>query len=127
MRKFEKIEENVNEAEIKKIVNNSKNSKSSKIKQLFDNNLEISKISKLLNIRYNFAYNVISNYIITNDIEIFKETKNSKKTKIIELFNKNMTKKQISIELKTNYNYIYKVIKDYENSKNSKNNENKAN
>jgi transposase len=99
--------------EVQNIIENETLSKSSKIKNLFDLGLEIKDISELLGIRYNFSYNVISNYVITNDIEVVKEERESKKDKVIELHVKGLTNIQISKELKTNYNYIYKIIKEY--------------
>jgi DNA-binding NarL/FixJ family response regulator len=117
-----------NEKEIKNLdekvekILKTETSKSNKIKELFNLGLEIKDIAALLNIRYNFAYNVISNYIIINDIEIIKEEKESKKDKVIELHKKGKTNIEISKELKTNYNYIYKIIKEFKSL-----NENKEN
>ena len=95
------------------VIKNESLSKSSKIKTLFEAGLTIKEIASLLDIRYNFAYNVISNYIITNDIEIIKEEKTNKKQIVIDMFNKGMSNKEIAIELKTNYNYVYKIVKEY--------------
>ena len=95
------------------VIKNESLSKSSKIKTLFEAGLTIKEIASLLDIRYNFAYNVISNYIITNDVEIIKEEKTNKKQIVIDMFNKGMSNKEIAIELKTNYNYVYKIVKEY--------------
>ena len=45
-------------------------SKSSKMKELYNGGLEIKEIATLLNVRYNFVYNVISNECRVNDIEL---------------------------------------------------------
>ena len=76
-------------------------------------NLNISEIAKKLNIRYNFAYNVISNNANITGIAMKSNNSISKKNQIIELFQNNKSSKEISIELKTNINYIYKVIKEF--------------
>lgn len=88
-------------------------SKSSKIKTLFESGLGIKEIAELLNIRYNFAYNVISNYIITNEVEIIKEEKVNKKQIVINMYLEGKSNKEIAVELKTNYNYVYKIVKEY--------------
>lgn len=101
------------ESAAKKIVGNEELSKSSKIKELFELGLEVKEISVLLNIRYNFAYNVISNYVNVNSISVVKEESTSKKDVIISLMLEGKSNIEISKELKVNYNYVYKVIKDY--------------
>lgn len=91
-------------------------SKSAKIKALFDLGLEVKEIASMLEIRYNFAYNVISNYINTSEQEIKvikKDNSTSKKQLIIEMHKQNKSNKEISIELKTNYNYVFNTIKAY--------------
>lgn len=105
--------------DVKKIVG-SESSKSFKIKQLFELGLDVKEISTILSIRYNFAYNVISNHIVTNDIKVIKEQKESKKDLVISLFLEGKTNIEISKQLKTNYNYVYKILKDYKVSKEAK-------
>ena len=90
----------------------SETSKSQKIKLLFDSGLTVKEISERLQIRYNFAYNVISNYININDIETETEAKVSKKDEILSLFSEGKSNKEISKLLKTNYNYVCKVLKE---------------
>jgi transposase-like protein len=112
------VDKKVSQNQIKKIVS-SDQSKSSKIKELFNLGLEVREISDLLEIRYNFSYNVISNYINTSEekIEVVKKTSEvSKKDKIIELYKQKKSNKEISIELKTNYNYVFNTIKSYKQS-----------
>jgi DNA-binding NarL/FixJ family response regulator len=95
------------------IVSNGKTSKSSKMKDLFNLGYEVGEISKLMDVRYNFVYNVVSNYVITNGIEVVKKEGSSKKDKVWALLDEGKTVKEIAIELKTNYNYVYKLRKDW--------------
>ena len=98
--------------EIKKVVN-SEVSKSEKMRRLFDLGLEVKEIANIMGVKYNFVYNVISNYVNIEDIEVIKENKGGKKERIIELFLEGKSNKEISKILRTNYNYVYKVIKEY--------------
>ena len=95
------------------VIVQSEDSKSSKMKQLFDLGIEVKEIASLMNVRYNFVYNVISNYTAMNSIETVSTKKVGKKEKIIELFLAGKSNKEISIELKTNYNYVFNVLKQY--------------
>jgi len=99
-------------SEIQKILT-AEISKSQKIKSLFDLGLTTKTISELLSIRYQFAYNVISNYVNINEIPVIDEEKISKKSQVIQLFLEGNTNITISKLLKTNYNYVYKIIKEY--------------
>ena len=103
---------NLTKAEQNKLIKNEEVSKSQKMKTLFEAGLTIKNIAELLDVRYNFVYNVISNYIITSDIEVIKEEKVNKKQIISEMFNNGLSVKEIAIELKTNYNYVYKIVKE---------------
>lgn len=101
------------EKEVANIISNEEVSKSSKIKDLFLLGLTIKDISKKLDIRYQFVYNVVTNFVNTAGIEVVTEERTSKKGTIIELYLQGRTNKEISIELKVNYNYVFKVLKDY--------------
>lgn len=106
--------EKLTEKKFKELLENSEISKSSKIKRLFLAGYTIKEISNFLNIRYNFAYNVISNYVITEQVEVFKEVNvESKKDLIIEQFKQGNSLKEISVNLRTNYNYVFNVVKSY--------------
>ena len=98
--------------EIQKIINTS-TSKSQAMVELYNQGLEIKEISNVMNVRYNFVYNVISNYCRMNEIELRtnKTNENSKKVMIEKLFKEGKTNVEISKELKTNYNYVYKITK----------------
>ena len=99
--------------EIQKIINNS-SSKSKAMIALYNSGLEIKQIADIMQVRYNFVYNVISNYCRINDIELRtnKNNTNSKKAQIEELFKAGRSNTEIAKELKTNYNYVYKVTKN---------------
>ena len=98
--------------EIQKIINTS-TSKSQAMVELYNQGLEIKEISNVMNVRYNFVYNVISNYCRMNEIELRtnKTNENTKKVMIEKLFKEGKTNVEISKELKTNYNYVYKITK----------------
>lgn len=98
------------------ILKNEGTSKSQKMKDLFQLGYEIKDIASLLNVRYNFVYNVISNQVITEGLEVESVKRESKKDVVVELFKQGKSNKEIAIELKTNYNYIYKIVKEYKGS-----------
>jgi len=82
------------------------------MKDLFSLGFEIKEIATKMNVRYNFVYNVISNQIIVEGLEVETEKKESKKDLVKVLFDQGKSNKEIAIELKTNYNYIYKLTKE---------------
>lgn len=98
------------------IATNEGLSKSQKMKDLFQLGYEVKEIASLLNVRYNFVYNVISNQVITEGLEVESVKRESKKDVVVELFKQGKSNKEIAIELKTNYNYIYKIVKEYKDS-----------
>ena len=98
---------------VEKIVKDEALSKSAKVKALFDGGLEVKEIATALGIGYNFAYNVISNYIIVNEIKVETQRKASKKDAVWAMLDEGKTAKEIAIELKTNYNYVYKLRKEW--------------
>ena len=61
------------EKEVANIISNEEVSKSSKIKDLFLLGLTIKDISKKLDIRYQFVYNVVTNFVNTAGIEVVTE------------------------------------------------------
>jgi len=111
--KMANIEKVMTKANIAKIVKDENISKSEKIRNLFDGGVEVKEISNVLNIRYNFVYNVVSNYIIQNDLTVEKSTKVTKKSQILDLYKEGKSLKEISIEMKTNYNYVHSIVKEY--------------
>ena len=98
--------------EIEKILK-AEGSKSSKMKELYNGGMEIKEIAEVLGVRYNFVYNVISNECRVNDIELrTNKNRGGKKDMIIALYKEGKSNAEISKELKTNYQYVYKVVKE---------------
>lgn len=110
------VEVKMSQKKVDQIVQDETLSKSMKMKNLFEMGMEIKEIANLMNVRYNFVYNVISNYVNMNGIETVTNKKEGKKDQIIELFKQGKSNKEISIELKTNYNYVFNTIKQYKNT-----------
>jgi len=101
----------MSKASVTKLVKDESMSKSAKMKALFEVGYSIKEISTMLDVRYNFVYNVVSNHITVNGVEVETTKRAGKKEAIIELFNQGKTNKEISAELKSNYNYVYNVVK----------------
>lgn len=101
------------QSEINKLINDATLSKSKKFIALYNGGLEIKEIASLFNVRYNFVYNVISNYCRMNEVELRTNQVDgsSKKVLIEELFKQGKSNTEIAKELKTNYNYVYKITK----------------
>ena len=91
-------------------------SKSKKMILLYNGGMEIKDVAVLMGVRYNFVYNVVSNYCRMNDIEMRTVAKENKKEKIIELIESGKSNVEISSELKCCYNYVFGVRKVYEKS-----------
>lgn len=89
-------------------------SKSKKMVAMYNEGMEIKEIANLMEVRYNFVYNVISNHCRMNDVELRtnKDNGNSKKALIIAMFQEGKSNTEIAKELKTNYNYVYKITKE---------------
>lgn len=103
----------MSKASVTKLVKDESMSKSAKMKALFEAGYSIKEISTMLEVRYNFVYNVVSNHVTVNGVEVESTKRAGKKEAIIELFNQGKTNKEISAELKSNYNYVYNVVKAY--------------
>lgn len=103
----------VTDAAISKVVQNEGTSKSAKMKELFDMGIEVKEIASIMAVRYNFVYNVVSNYCAMNGIKTETTKKAGKKDEIIRLHQEGKTNKEISVELKTNYNYVFNCIKAF--------------
>ena len=99
--------------EINKLLNDTTLSKSKKFITLYNEGLEIKEIASLFNVKYNFVYNVVSNYCRMNDVELRtnQASGSSKKVLIEQLFKEGKSNTEIAKELKTNYNYVYKITK----------------
>lgn len=114
-----------NKEDVTRIIGDDKLSKSEKIRQLFNMGYETSQIAKALNISYNFAYNVLVNYINVNGIEVVKTERQTKKNVILEELKKGKSLIEVSKSLRVNYNQVWKIAHDA-GLTNKKNNE-KAN
>lgn len=110
MQKLIENQKPVSKGAIEKVVA-SEASKSSKMKALFDLGMPVKEIAAVLQVRYNFVYNVVSNYIIQNDIPTVTNKKPAKKEQIVAMHKEGATVKQIAIELKVNTNYVYNTLK----------------
>lgn len=89
-------------------------SKSKAMIELYNSGCEIKEIAEVMQVRYNFVYNVVSNYCRMNEVELRtnKQDGNSKKAQIAKLFQEGKSNTEIAKELKTNYNYVYKITKE---------------
>ena len=103
--------------EIKKVLE-SNESKSKKMIALYNGGMEIKEIATLMEVKYNFVYNVISNMCRMNDVELRtnKDSSNTKKALIIQLMKEGKSNTEIAKELRTNYNYVYKIVKEQLNN-----------
>ena len=110
-KKMEGTAKKVTKAQVAKVVKQEELSKSVRMRQLFDLGLSVKEIAEAMEVRYNFAYNVVSNYCMQEGIEIEKQKRGGKKEQIIKLYKEGKSNKEIAIELKTNYNYVYNVLK----------------
>lgn len=104
------------EVAVKKLLADETKSKSNKMVELFLNGYDVKEIATLMNVRYNFVYNVTSNYCNVNGIKLESTKKEGKKELIIAMHKEGKTPKEISIELKTNINYVYNTIKEVKNN-----------
>lgn len=105
---------NLTQETINQVINDASLSKSKKFITLYNGGLEIKEIASLFNVRYNFVYNVISNHCRMNEIELRTNVSSgsSKKQLILDMFNEGKSNTEIAKELKTNYNYVYKITKE---------------
>lgn len=112
----------MNEKEQQKVID-ADQSKSSKMRELFDSGMGIKAIATALDVRYNFVYNVVSRHILSQQIpEDLIEKNQSKgsnlKDQIKELLSEDpeITTADIARELGKNYNYVWKLRKEVETS-----------
>ena len=97
---------------------NAEASKSKKMIELYNGGMDIGSIAKLMGVRYNFVYNVVSNECRKAGTEVRTMRKQGEvKNSIITLIKDGKTNAEISRELGKNYNYVFKVRKEYEATK----------
>jgi transposase len=114
MKRVQGTVKEVTKEEIEMILHDESTSKSGKVKALFDLGYEVKDIAAALDIRYNFAYNVVQNYVIVKGIEVETVQRETKKDAVFQLFDEGKNLTQVAKELKTNYNYIWKLHKEWE-------------
>lgn len=120
MRKLIEGGKTVTETEIQAVLK-SDGTKSGKMKALFDLGLEVKEITAIMSkhdgkeMRYNFVYNVVSNYCNMNGIQTVasEKARGQVRDQIVALYLAGKSNKEISIELKTNANYVFNVLKAY--------------
>ena len=89
-------------------------SKSSKMIKLYNAGMEVGEIAKLMDVRYNFVYNVVSNDCRKNGVAVrVMRKQGSVKQGIIVLVKEGKSNTEISKELSVNYNYVFKVRKEF--------------
>lgn len=94
------------------IVNNGE-SKSSRIRSLYELGLEVGEIGKVVGCSYNMCYNVL----VGSFGEIRKKRSGkSKKSRIIGLWKEGKEIREISEIVGSIYNYCWKVIDEFERS-----------
>jgi len=104
---------NITEEQITSIINHA-TSKSQRIIELYEAGMQVKAIATAMDIRYNFAYNVLSNYTRVHDMMMpTNQNGPTKKQQVIDLVKTGMTNTEISKALATNYNYVYKIAKEY--------------
>lgn len=93
---------------------NSQDSKSKKMVTLYNGGMEITEIATLMNTRYNFVYNVVSNYCRMNTVELRtnRDNGNTKKAQIMTLLAEGKTKTEVATEMKCMYTYVFKIEKE---------------
>lgn len=108
------VKERITKEGIKRVLQNEDLSKSKKMIELFKGGLDVKEISKLLEVRYNFVYNVVKNFLIKEGLldDIVKEKKHSKRSDIIKYWLDGYSVIDIAKELRTNYNYVWKVCRE---------------
>lgn len=90
-------------------------SKSAQMVEMYNKGMEIKDIATKMGVRYNFVYNVVSNHCRVNDVELRTSKKSGeKKDQVIAMLKDGKTPTEISKELKTNVNYVYKIRKEME-------------
>lgn len=101
------------EDEVLAVLQDENLSKSSKMRRLFDMGLDVKEIAEVMAVRYNFVYNVVSNYVNIEGIEVEKSGRGGNRDQIIAMYLDGKTNKEISRALRLHMNYVYKVIKDF--------------
>lgn len=88
-------------------------SKGACIRNLFLGGLDVKEIVTATGIKYNHVYNVVSNHVVMNGLDVVKTGRSGgKKDKVIELLKSGKTLKEAAAETQSLYNYVWKIAKD---------------
>lgn len=85
--------------------------KSSKIRDLYDEGHTVAQIAKELRLNYAFVYGVVKRHTSKTSSE--QPKKQSKASKIRELHDKGYTRAEICRELKVDYSNVYHALRNY--------------
>lgn len=110
---FKKKEEK--NSQVNTILNDVNMNKSEKMRQLYELGYDLTAIANTLGVRYNFVYNVITDYLRTRTAQVMAGDYVTKKQQIIGLFEEGETMPEISKKLHTDYNYVRRVVKEHKN------------
>jgi hypothetical protein len=99
--------------EMMTVATNDTLSKSKRIQTLFDAGCTVKEIHVMMGVIYNHAYNVVSNYVIKNGIEVEKSVRaagnNGRKAQIKAMLEDGMKIIDIQRELRCDYSQVWKV------------------
>ena len=86
--------------------------KSQKMKRLYILGFSISYIAYIMDVRYNFVYNVVKTYSVQNKQEVEKKTRTSTKELILSLFTKGQSYIDICRALHVNYCEVGRTLRE---------------
>ena len=86
--------------------------KSQKMKRLYALGFNISYIAFIMDVRYNFVYNVVKTYSVQNKQEVEKKIRPSTKELILSLFTKGQSYIDICRALHVNYCEVGRTLKE---------------
>jgi hypothetical protein len=109
--KLENVKRIENE-EVEKILKENV-SKSEKMIELFKGGLDSLEISKLMGVRSNFSYNVISNYVRKNDIKVEKKNRGVIKDEVLKCKKEGLSIVDCCSKLKLDYSRVWGIYNDY--------------
>lgn len=108
---FRKREEKNNQIEV--ILNDESLNKSEKMRRLYELGLDLTTIANYMHVRYNFVYNVVTDYLRVRSAQVMTGDYVTKKQQIIGLFEEGESMPHISQKLHTDYNYVRRVVKEH--------------
>jgi hypothetical protein len=93
-------------------------SKSEKIREMYNNGMNVNEIAKQLNSNYSFVYTVCKKLVEKKGEEIRHTVQNSKSEVIRKMYDEGKTVGEISKELNTNYSYVWTVVEKHRKQEN---------